>query len=201
MEKALNYISKILNEQKVINESDTDILKYGLSALLVSIFEITSILILSLFLGNFLNTLVFFVAFVPFRLYAGGYHAETKMKCYLVLLLVYSLFVILSEYYTGIVPITVLEICSIIITTIIVFFKAPIVNVKKKVSKVEYYFYRKRSIIIMIIEFVIILTGILVFPGSITFYSFSLGQLAVSLSMVAAVVINKIKGGESNEKV
>lgn len=201
MNNVFIYISKILNENKIIDSKDEEVFKYGLEGFITAVLEILSVLIVSAILGNFINTIIFFIAFLPLRLYAGGYHAETRLNCYLVLLFVYYCFILLTNYIANS-YITVFEICSLVLTVITVMLASPIINANKKASKKEISFYREKSIKIMIIENIVILAGIFIVPRNTMFFSFSLGQLAVTLSMVVAIVKNRIKkGGGANEKI
>lgn len=200
MKNIASYISAVLSQQGIIKAEDDAVFKYGLEAFAMSVLEILSVLILSLFLSSFIETLMFFVAFVPFRMYAGGYHAETKLRCYLVLLAVYAIFILLIGYMPAkyIMPV---EICSMVLTAVMVFTSAPIVNKNKRASENERRVYRKISIVLMLVEFGIIILGMVILPGNIIFFSFSLGQSAVTSSMVAAALQKKIAGGDTNEKI
>lgn len=184
------YISNLLVEQSIIKKEDADVCRYGIEFFIVSVLEILSILILSLFLGNFSETLFYFIAFIPLRLYAGGYHADSKLKCYIILIAVYVAFTVLLK----IIPTscyTYIELFSIILTVIMILKFAPIVSSKKNINEKETAFYRKVCIWIMFIELAVLIIGILNIPENKYICSFSLGQLAVSLSMIAAFVKNK----------
>ena len=83
MDRIALSISNTLAENNIIKKEDVAIYKYGILLFLTSALEIGIILILSLFIGNFIETIIFFVAFLPIRVYAGGYHADTKLRCFL----------------------------------------------------------------------------------------------------------------------
>ena len=193
-------ISHILSQHKIISKDDVYICAYGLESFVISVLEIVSILVLSLFLNIFLNTLMFFFAFVPFRMYAGGYHADSKIKCYLIMLAVYAIFLLLIKNISNI-YFTHSELIGMVFTFIVVLSFSPIVNGNKRVSQKEKIVYRKISFCIMFLEFAVIVGGIKIFPGSTVVFSIYLGQLAVSLSMIAAMIKNKIKEVEPNEEI
>ena len=92
MDRIALSISNTLAESNIIKKEDVAIYKYGILLFLTSALEIGIILILSLFIGNFIETIIFFVAFLPIRVYAGGYHADTKLRCFFVLIGVYAIF-------------------------------------------------------------------------------------------------------------
>ena len=191
-------LSQTLQNQGVINKEEQDICRYGLELAFLSVCEFASILLLAIFVGNFMQTLTFFIAFIPLRLYAGGYHADTRGRCYLVLLGVYFAF----AYAMKVTPIflyQMVEIATIIFMLFMVFCFAPIIHRNKKVTDIERYHYRKISLIIMAIEVGIIIFGMIFCTIKQYVFAFSLGQFTVAVSMLAALV--KIRrGGERNER-
>lgn len=187
-----SYISRVLVESGIVRASDIDICKYGLEVFAISVFEILSILIFSAFWGNFIETLLFFLAFVPLRMYAGGYHANSKLRCYLVLIITYALFtnflsIIQKDY------ICFLNLGLIIFSFIVIMSLSPVVSNGKSVNTKEACIYRKISIRIAIVESIVILISTIVFPQSKNVLAFSLGQFTVTFSMVVAFVNNKVK--------
>lgn len=92
MNKVASKITEHLLLMDVIDQKDAAIYCYGLEVLLLSLLEIISILCLALLVGNFFETLFYFAAFIPLRLFAGGYHASTRLRCYLLSLFVYGIF-------------------------------------------------------------------------------------------------------------
>lgn len=92
MQKLAQKTADQLAVQGIISQKDTAVYCYGLEALYSSLLELLTILFLSLFVGNFLQTMLFFAALIPLRVYAGGYHAKTRLRCYLMSLAVYGFF-------------------------------------------------------------------------------------------------------------
>lgn len=199
MKSISQYISQTLGEEGVIQKNEIDICKYGIDYFVISVLEILSVLVFSAFIGNFACTLTYFLAFIPLRIYSGGYHANSKVGCYLILLSVYALFSVVIKHVPEAYFIMV-ALFSVITTAIIVLSFSPIIHENKSFNEAETKFYRNTSIRIMLIESAIIVVGILAVPHNKLLFSFSLGQLAVSLSMLAAFVKTKMSGGESGEK-
>ena len=77
-----------------IKQEDISIYRYGLEVLYLFMLEVLSILLLAVWIGNFFETLLYFAAFIPLRLFAGGYHANTRLGCYFVSLGVYGVFTV-----------------------------------------------------------------------------------------------------------
>lgn len=97
MQKLAQGTAERLAAQGIIREEDAPIYRYGLEAIYSSLLELLSILALAALIGNFWQTVLFFAAFIPLRLYAGGYHASTRLRCFLTSLVVYATFTIMLE--------------------------------------------------------------------------------------------------------
>lgn len=190
MKNISDNIADTLLQSGILRDDNVDACRYGLDIFVSSVLEIISILVISVFVGNFVETLLFFLAFVPLRIYAGGYHADTKLKCYFVSIGVYAAFTAAIYSLPQTLYITVNMLMSMF-SVVIVFTAAPVVHRNKTVNEIERMYYRKFSILICMVETLIILILTAVFPRSIYIVSLVFGQLAVTLSMVAAIVKRK----------
>lgn len=184
-------IANTLWTQGIIQEEDINTCRYGLDVFISSALEIASILIIAAIVGNFFQAVLFFTAFIPLRVYAGGYHADTKLKCYLISLGVYGVFtvimnILLDELYLA------LNMSGAIFSLIMVLIAAPVVHKNKAVNDIERKYYRKFSIWICTVETTIILLLTAIFPKSPHIVSLAIGQAAVTVSMIAAIVKGKI---------
>lgn len=191
MKNISESIARTLGNQGIISGEDVDNCRYGLDVFISSVLEIISILIISAAVGNFVETILFFVAFVPLRVYAGGYHADTKLRCYLVSLCVYAVFTIIMNFlpkeFYFVVNLTV-TLISVILTLV----SAPVIHKNKKINETERKYYRKFSIYICLVETTIILLLTVIFPMSSFAASLAFGQAAVTASMIASVIKRKI---------
>lgn len=192
MRNIAGNIAALLTANGIIQEDDTDKCRYGLEIFISSLLELTSILFISIFMNNFLETLLFFAAFIPLRVYAGGYHADTQIKCYMVSLGVYGLFTMLmrimpTSWYTIIIYI------SIAMSLIIVLMLAPVRHTNKTLTPQETKIYREISVVICTVEAIIALFGSIMFGGNTWIVAFALGISAETLSMIAAVIKKAVK--------
>ena len=118
-----------------IKQKDISIYRYGLEVLYLSVLEILSILLLAAWVGNFFETLLYFAAFIPLRLFAGGYHANTRLGCYFASLCVYGVFSMVVAFAT----ISYLwSVLLAIIALIIICRYAPVVHKNHKISNEEF---------------------------------------------------------------
>jgi len=191
MKDIIGTIACALWNQGIIREEDIDTCRYGLDIFVSSAIEIISILLIAVLVGNFLETFLFFLAFTPLRIYAGGYHANTKLRCYLISLGVYCIFTMImnilpqNKYWT-------VNLLTTLSSLSIVLFSAPVIHKNKYVNKIELKYYRKFSIWICSIETVVILLLTVIFSKSPYIVSLAIGQAAVTFSMISALIKEKI---------
>lgn len=191
MRSISGIIADTLWDQGIIQEEDIDKCRYGLGVFIASTLEVISILIISVAIKNFLQTLMFFLAFIPLRIYAGGYHANTKLRCYFVSLGVYGIFTI-AMYALPIKMYLTAAVSATVFTVLIMLLSAPVIHKNKSVNDIERKYYRKFSIRICLAETAIVLLSAAVFPESQFAVSLAFGQVAVAFSMIAAVIKDKI---------
>lgn len=200
--KNLSYnLSKALVQNDIINADREKQCQYGLELMLSSVIEILFIIGLSPFFGNFLNTLIFFIGFIPLRIYAGGYHADTRLRCFLILVMTYILFTV----FLLILPIEIYQYIiygATVFTIIVISVMAPLVHSRKNMSDKEIKVFRKIALDICFFEAALIVLSSLFFKNNVYILSFVFGQISVTISMVAADIKIKLqkKRGESNEK-
>lgn len=191
MKSISGTIANALWTQGIIQEEDIDTCRYGLDVFISSSLEIVSILIIAALVGNLFEAVLLFVAFIPLRVYAGGYHANTRLKCYVISLGVYGLLTLLTLMISKEVYATV-NIIFTLISLVTVLTSAPVIHKNKSISEVEMKHYRKFSISICLLETTIILILTVVLPKSPYIISLAIGQSAVVISMLAAIVKGKI---------
>lgn len=117
----------------IINEEEKEIYIYGLHLIISSIIGITIILTLGLIFNIFSNTFLFLISFISIRMYSGGYHAKSYIKCNITLITIY-LIVFLIVNYTPTELIFLSSILLSIITLIIILKFAPTDTENKKLK-------------------------------------------------------------------
>ena len=91
MEHIRNHLSEKLLSLNLIKSSDLPILNYGLDVLISSVINILTVLCCSLFFNTIWHGIIFLLIFIPLRMTLGGYHAHTRLKCFLVGILLYGI--------------------------------------------------------------------------------------------------------------
>ena len=82
----MNFSGKLSNwlwQDGIIPKDDMEIVQYGISQLLSLLLNLFTLLCICFLCGTVFQGMVFMVLFWPMRIYAGRYHANTKLRCYL----------------------------------------------------------------------------------------------------------------------
>lgn len=84
----LQYTSRKLTahllRNKIIDPSMSEIYQYGLELTLSTLLTSSTIMLIALVKDSFLFGLLYFTISIPLRVTAGGYHASTYLRCFLI---------------------------------------------------------------------------------------------------------------------
>ncbi|MGI6004934.1 MAG: accessory gene regulator B family protein [Christensenellales bacterium] len=75
---------QFLIKNNAIDPEDTDIYEYGLFCIVRDIITLSSTLIIAILLDVVPQSVLFYAAFIGLRRTAGGYHATTVLRCFLI---------------------------------------------------------------------------------------------------------------------
>ena len=132
-DKNLNYISKYYK----LSNTEKIKIKYGLEVLYTVITKTIGILLMSLFLKTFKETIILMGFYLLLRLFSHGIHAKKSSHCWVASILTYGAFPLLIKYF-------VIKKIYILIMSIIAFIcfiiwapadtpKKPLINKKKRI--------------------------------------------------------------------
>ncbi len=191
MDSVTYKIASFLAKMGHIQKSDIDICRYGIELFIISVLEVASVLFISLFAGNFIFTAVFLCTFIPVRIYGGGYHADTRLRCYLLFLAVYVLFSIAVRFEIFMQHSAVLSFIPILSLAAVTLW-APLSE--KSVNGAEKKRYRRISIIFAGAEAAAAVCSVLLGFYNIYIYIMILSALTSLLSITAGKIKNTIRG-------
>ena len=135
-------IADFLLHKNVIPEAEIDIYIYGYETVILGFIDFLIVLAVGFIFNKMITMLIFFAMFISVRLYTGGYHANTVLKCKMVFISICISVSLLSgfkfPYY--------LYIFIMLLYLITSFFLAPIENYNKPLTSEEQTKYRRISI-------------------------------------------------------
>ena len=85
-----------LCRKKIIKQQDMDVYAYGIQNLLIFLFNLFSFMVIGAIFHTIMYTVVFILFYSVLRIYAGGYHASTAMRCYFISNVIVLMFIILQ---------------------------------------------------------------------------------------------------------
>ncbi|MCR6545868.1 accessory gene regulator ArgB-like protein [Dehalobacterium formicoaceticum] len=163
-----NFLDKVIDqfvEGNIINRDDKELYLYGLKQGLIMLANIITMIMIGLIFGMVWQSIVFMVAYLPLRSYAGGYHAKTQIQCYLfsIVLIIAVLFAIKFISWTSLVCFSLAVVAGIII-----FILAPLEDSNKPLDDIERAVYKKRTRIILGAEFCMLLVMLILDANQIS---------------------------------
>lgn len=81
-EKLLETVWKEMKTAGNIQETDREIYLFGFYQGLIFLLNLVTALLTGIILNMFLESVLFLILFIPLRVFAGGYHAKTQLRCY-----------------------------------------------------------------------------------------------------------------------
>lgn len=141
-------IAKRLLSNGIITNDEYELYIYGLFMLISHIVYLVLICAFGVAFKCFIESVIFYFAFQFIRRYAGGYHASTETRCEIMstLSILGCIGIIkMSEIYDIKIPIIILALVSVIC----IFILCPLDTPEKPLSKKEYGYFRKISLIVL----------------------------------------------------
>lgn len=157
-------------KNNIIEKKDKDIYIHGLKHGVFMILNIISIIIIGILFNMLLESIIFILAYSPLRSYAGGYHADTILNCYIFSI---ALTIIAMISIKHIPPLNYTILFLTIVSAGLVFLLAPVESINKPLSKEERKQYKNIARIMCAIEIVIV----------VIFLIFNINSIALTISI------------------
>ncbi len=173
----------------VINKEDKELYTYGLEQGLLIVINILTTMLIGIVLGMVWQSILFMIAYLPLRSFAGGYHAKTQSQCYFLSIVLTSAVLLAIRFisWTNLICLSVALAAGIII-----FVLAPVAARNKPLDRIEVSVYKKRTRIILMAEICILLSMFgLGFNQILPCISVSL--LALSVMLILGSIPNRIR--------
>lgn len=140
------HITNSLITSEIIPSEDKELYIFGFHQGFILLFNILTMCLIGFLCGMLKEGVVFFLAYMPLRSYAGGYHAKTPFRCYMI-----SIFMMITVLWIMRIPfwkapaITVITVLAAVIILIL----APVENINKPLDADEKVVYRQKTIFIL----------------------------------------------------
>jgi accessory gene regulator B len=173
---------------KTIDSDDREIYEFGIQHIFITILNLITVLIIGFLLRSTKEALVFIVAFIPLRIFAGGFHFSTPTRCYIFSSCFVAAVLLAMRYYSISLLIYCLLYCM---ASIIILVFSPVEDKNKPLDQLEKRVYRKRTIIVFAVENLIMM---ILYFAKIHFAvkSMMISTIALSLMILMGIIKNNL---------
>lgn len=194
MNKLAYALSQKFVTNNIISEKDIEIYRYGLEILLSSTFTSLSLLIVATLIDSFWYGVIYLLFTIPLRTTAGGYHADTRLKCFICSNLTY---VCVSLFLRIMNSISIPMYCWLLLLYLGAFYiylKAPVQNINHPISETKLKKNKKKATIFLLLDCFILSFLLISFP------TVKIVQLCIlSVMSVALLIIPTQMKGEGHK--
>lgn len=142
----------------IVQSNEREIIEFGIQEGKWMLLNIIVTIVLGIVFGVFWQGLVFLGLFILLRSYAGGYHADTRARCYIFSLSIISISFFLIKH---------LEwtrqgyLLAAILSGILIFLLAPVANESKSLDAIEIRVYKKKTRCVLLLDYIILSVSML----------------------------------------
>ncbi len=134
----------------IVQKSNKALYEYGLRQMFATILNILTMLLIGFIMGLAVPAMIYTIAYIPLRVYAGGYHASTPQRCWAFSAIMLWIALCIVKY-TPQMYFWVITTLSLI-ACIVVFLLSPVEDRNKRLDEKEHHVYHIRAIVVMTIE-------------------------------------------------
>lgn len=175
----------------IIPSNTKDAYVYGVQLLLSTTVNVIIIAVISCISHKPLAWILFLIGFIPLRITAGGFHANTPLRCMVSFCGIYTICVIASLLLQGdMVNIAIFLNCAVTIMAVYAFSPVPASN--KPLSESEKKRNRARSFAVLATLLLVIMVAIHLCNASTFALYVSLGEIAASIFLCMSKALSTV---------
>lgn len=180
-------IADFFVRENVIEHEEYEIYKYGSDILIENIGTTIFLICLGFIFNKEISTLIFIAVFAGIRRYSGGYHAKTKLKCYILTITNWAVVIVLQRLQQkfGFTRFGIeLIICCMVF--MVMFFFAPVENPGKPLFERVRIVNKRKTLIITLMVIIISLSIRIKLPDA---------SFAILVVLIEVALLNMGEGG------
>lgn len=155
----VDYICDKLTEELIKNNSivreDKEVYLYCFNTVIELVMNLCATILIGLFMGRVLETIILLLLIMGVRTLSGGWHAKTAWSCFVLSELSYFAIVYLSVWGSENIGMGVM-VCSACIISVLIVILGPVSSANRKITKQEYPMLKRKLIALLIIWNVIL---------------------------------------------
>ena len=187
LEKIATKLTAYMIDQKIVPEEDEEIYVYGWSLIFSHVGSFLVMLIAAALMGEVLGTLIFLVFMIPLRSYAGGFHADSYLKCFILSMSCYAIALIAALFWPSHFPIWTLALA--LFAVLATFIAAPVDHPNKRLKEFRRRQHKIISRVIVLVQAILISGFWFLLPGLRHYLLWAmLGMAMTSISLLYVVI-------------
>lgn len=198
LSKCARWLSSHFIKRGDISEDEREVYDYCFEIFLSTLLNGAFLVCSGLVLKMLLETLLFIISFVAFRMVGGGFHSSSHFRCFLTLAGVYGLMIAMIKLVPSDI-LAVITIAFLLIGTVIIYFWAPVEHENNPLdSKTRSRLSSGAHFLSLIFAFLMI--GLSFFISTQLLFSLGYGMFAVAMSLTAVKIAKRRKERSSNQE-
>lgn len=177
-----------MEKQNMIQTDRRNIYKYGINQMLNMLLNIATFLVIGLLFHMEFETVIFTAAYIPLRIYAGGFHAKTPFKCWIISAVMLLLVLLVMKYAD--LRLYVYDMLALI-GTVVILVLSPVEDKNKPLDKLEKKVYKKRCMWTLAAELLIFIL-LRFFQRNTVSICFEVVWVTLSIMLIAGKIKNSI---------
>jgi accessory gene regulator B len=176
----------------VIKDKDHDLYLYAFHALISYTCSFATMFVIASLMHRLIESVIFILLFYPLRIFAGGFHEKTELRCYITSTIMFVGMILID--IVGVPGIPIWASCILLALSVTaVFLKAPVESEKKPLSQGELRKYKMMARLICIIETCIIVAAAALGVKQIYLYYAIAGMATTAILIIVPNFINLFK--------
>ena len=197
LEKIATKLTAHMIKEDIVSAEDEEIYIYGWSLILSHVGSFMVMLIAAALMGEVVGTLIFIVFMIPLRSYAGGFHADSYLKCFVLSMSGYAVALASALLWPSHFPIWTLSLA--LFATLTTFIAAPVDHPNKRLKEFRKRQHKIVSRIIVLTQTALIISIWFLLPGLRHYLLWAMLGMALTSVSLLYVVIKPYKEVESDE--
>lgn len=175
-----------MQAENLVDEENAEVYQFGLECMLLKMVHIVSYLLIGFCMGELLSLVVSGSLLILLRKKAGGYHAKTRIGCY-----IFSCSTVVILCLFNKIPIMpIIGFMGVIVADILILLFAPVENVNRELDADEKILFRKQAIGYLVALNIMIAVFVLINKGLIVAYWLGNGLIFAGVLLILGVEKN-----------
>lgn len=150
--KCSKKIADRLQCNNIIDDERYEICRYGINQLFTTILDFATILLIGFVFNMVPEGIIFTAAYIPIRIYAGGYHAKTPQRCWLFSAIMLLMVLCIIKYTPNNPAFFWIYTVLSLVSCIIIWILSPVEDKNKTLDEQENIVYSRRTRYILYAE-------------------------------------------------